>query len=400
VRILHVVPTYYPATRYGGPIVSVHELCAALARRGHEVHVHTTNVDGPLDSDVPIGKPVSLSGVNVWYFRVPALRRLYWSPELGRATRERIDGFSILHTHSIFLWPTWSAARSARARGIPYVVSPRGMMVKELIRRRSSLLKRAWISLIERGNLENADGIHVTSATEGAKVAEFSGMRFPPVHMVPNGIGDSVGHARSGPMPEAMDRLLASGDPIVLCLGRISWKKGIDRLVRAIALLPAARLMIVGSDEDDHTAALLGLATELGIRNRVHVFGPVFGEAKADLYRRATVFALPSHSENFGNVVLEAMAEGCPVVVSPEVGAADIVEELQAGVVVEPQPSALAAAIGALIADTPGRQRLGANAKDAVARKYRWDAIAAQMEGVYESAIARHGGVATMRTAT
>ena len=70
-RLLHVVPTYFPAVRYGGPIHSVHGLCAALAARGHDVHVFTTNVDGPGDSVVPLGKPVSMDGVNVWYFPSP-----------------------------------------------------------------------------------------------------------------------------------------------------------------------------------------------------------------------------------------------------------------------------------------------------------------------------------------
>ena len=67
-KLLHVVPTYLPATRYGGPIYSVHGLCKALAVRGHEVHVFTTNVDGPGDSAVPLGRPVDLDGVKVWYF--------------------------------------------------------------------------------------------------------------------------------------------------------------------------------------------------------------------------------------------------------------------------------------------------------------------------------------------
>src|ERR1700690_1357050 len=86
-RILHVVPTYYPAVRYGGPIRSVHGLAVALSRRGHDVHVYTTNVDGPDNLDVPTDGPVLLDGIAVHYFRVPALRRLYWAPALARRMR-------------------------------------------------------------------------------------------------------------------------------------------------------------------------------------------------------------------------------------------------------------------------------------------------------------------------
>ena len=92
--------------RYGGPIHSVHGLCRALAARGHEVEVFTTNVDGPHDSNVPLGDPVDLDGVKVWYFPVPAFRRLYWSPTMGKALRQRAAAFDIVHAHSVFLWPT------------------------------------------------------------------------------------------------------------------------------------------------------------------------------------------------------------------------------------------------------------------------------------------------------
>lgn len=403
-RILHVVPTYYPATRYGGPIVSVHELCAALARRGHEVHVYTTNVDGPGNSDVPLGSPVAMSGVSVWYFPVPALRRLYWSPRMGRAMSATTEDFSILHMHSVFLWPTWAGARSARAKGIPYVVSPRGMLVRELIDRKSSLAKRAWISLIERSNLEGAAVIHVTSPAEASKLADFRNISVAQVAVVPNGVAESSDLAvDSGTLPDALQNLLESREPVILCLGRINWKKGLDRVVRALALLPSGQLVVVGTDEDGCAATLVALACSLGVRDRLHVYGPVFGKAKDLLYRGAALFVLASHSENFGNVVLEAMAQGCPVVVSPEVGASTIVEDVRGGVVVNPEPSSLAQAIRDLLADERRRQEMGEQARRAMSEKYGWDSIAAEMEAVYIGAIGRRTEVrrnAAARTAT
>ena len=151
-RVLHVVPTYLPAVRYGGPIQSVHGLCAALAKRGHDVHVFTTNVDGSGDSAVPLGRPVDIDGVNVWYFASRRLRRVYWAPSMARALERDIGTFDLLHVHSVFLWPTWAASRAARAAGIPYVLSPRGMLVKDLIRAKSRFAKTAWMALIERVN--------------------------------------------------------------------------------------------------------------------------------------------------------------------------------------------------------------------------------------------------------
>src|SRR5512137_1024098 len=129
-RLLHVVPTYLPAVRYGGPIHSVHGLCAALAARGHDVQVFTTNVDGPGNSAVPLGRPVDVDGVKVWYFPSRRLRRLYWSPAMGRMLKQEVGSFDLVHLHSVFLWPTWAAARAARGSSVPYVLSPRGMLVK------------------------------------------------------------------------------------------------------------------------------------------------------------------------------------------------------------------------------------------------------------------------------
>src|SRR5262249_14487302 len=148
---------------YGGPIFAIHGLCKALAARGHEVQVFTTNIDGPGNSLVSIEVPVNLENVRVRYFPCPLLRRLYWAPVLGRALKSDIGTFDVAHLHSVLLWPTWAAARAARKAGAPYILSPRGMLVRDLIGRRSWLAKSAWIQLIERSNIEQAAAVHLTS---------------------------------------------------------------------------------------------------------------------------------------------------------------------------------------------------------------------------------------------
>ena len=84
-HILHVVPTYIPAYRYGGPIYAVHGLCKGLAERDHDVHVFTTNVNGEKDLDVPLEQIVNLDNVKVWYFPSKRLRRIYKSPQMKKA---------------------------------------------------------------------------------------------------------------------------------------------------------------------------------------------------------------------------------------------------------------------------------------------------------------------------
>ena len=204
-RILHVVPSYLPATRYGGPIYSVHALCAALVELGHEIHVYTTNVDGPGVSDVPVGVPVDLDGVQVTYFAAGLGRRLYRSPAMGAALRRNIAGFEAVHLHSVFLWPTAAAAAAARKNRVPYVVAPRGMLVADLIRRKSRLLKSAWIFLFERRNLAGAAAVHVTSDIEAEDIGKLGiGMRR--VAVIANGI-DLPPDIAQADAPSQWDRL-------------------------------------------------------------------------------------------------------------------------------------------------------------------------------------------------
>lgn len=379
-RLLHVVPTYLPATRYGGPIFSVHSLCKALAQAGHEVHVYTTNVDGPADSAVPLNQPVPLDGVQVRYFRVPYLRRLYRSPELAAALRTGMPGFDVLHLHSVFLWPTWAAARAARSLGIPYVLSPRGMLVKDLIRRKSRWPKTAWIGLIERENLERAAAVHVTSSTEARALEEF-GMRLEKVAEIPNGV--------ENPPEEIFRPVFSHSLPQtdVLHIGRVNWKKRLDQLIRAVALLPGVTLTLAGNDEEGYTEKLRRIAVELGLADRVRFLPATFDMEKWRLLRSARCFALPSHSENFGNAVLEAMAVGLPVVVTPEVGLAAIVAEVGAGRVVPGESAAWSLALQEILSDEARRAELGRRGAAVARKRFGWDAIAARMAAVYREVV-------------
>ena len=370
-RIAHVIPTYVPATRYGGPVQAVHDLCKHLIARGHETHVFTTNVDGPGIVEATSPDVQDVDGVMVQYFPVRSPRRLYYSPEMAIALERRITEFDILHLHSTYLYPTLKAARYAETTRVPYVLSPRGMLVKSLIKKRNFLAKSVWISLFERRTVEHASGVHVTSALEAEELRKF-GFCLPPVHTIPNGII----------FPTADNQTPRDADSI-LFLGRINWKKGIEKLICALPLLDSAQLIVAGNDESGHTTKLLKLCTKLGVDNRVRFVGSMVGHDKWQLYRRASVFVLPSLSENLANTVLEAMAMRCPVVVTPEVGLADAVERHGTGLVCEDEPSALANAISYILKNTDAALSMGEKGRRLVEHSYGWGDIAAAMERVY-----------------
>ena len=385
-KILHVVPSYLPAIRYGGPILSVHGLCKGLVRRGHEVHVFTTNVDGPRDSAVPLGVPVDLDGVKVWYFEVDSLRRLFWAPAMKNALRDWLPTFDVLHTHSVFLWPTWAAARAARAHQVPYVLSPRGMLVRELINRKSSVAKNVWLTMVERRNLDGSALVQFTSRREADDARALN----LPVHesrIIPNGVElasfDKQGRAAVAVRPNGGRR------PFILFIGRINWKKGLDRLIRALASVPGCRLVVAGNDEEHYQPVLQIVAQQAGTADRITFLGSVDGDEKADLLSRALLLVLPSYSENFGNVVLEAMAAGCPVVVTPRVGAADIVRESGGGVVLDGDQECLGAGIRQLISNPSALTQMGVMGREFVRAGYTWDAIANEMDEAYEFVASR-----------
>ncbi len=377
-KILHVMPTYLPAVRYGGPMFSVHALCRNLAALGHDVHVCTTSIDGPGDFEVPLGVPVELDGVKVWYFRADRLRRLAVSSGMRTWIGERMGQFDLLHTHTVYLWPPWRAARAARAMDVPYVMAPRGMLVPEMIARRKWLAKTLWLKLLEWPNLAGADALHFTSELERMD-AERLGIPVRRAAVIANGID--------------LEEVLVSGGsredtepaPFVLHLGRINWKKGLDRLVRAMAQAPDIRAVIAGNNEESCRESLERLARECGVADRVRFLDPVYGAAKWRLLGAARALVLPSHSENFGNAVLEAMAAGKPVVVSPGVGLAAAVRASGCGMVVEPEPGALAAALEQLWRDEPLCRSMGERGRALVEREYSWPCIAGQVVDLYRS---------------
>ena len=379
-KILHVVASYLPAVRYGGTIVSVHGLCRALAQRGHDVHVFTTSVDGDRDSDVPHETPVAIDGVSVWYFRSPRFRRLYWAPRMRRMLRRHLGEFDIVHTHAIYLWPLWTAARLAHQQDVPYVVSPRGMLEKQLIEQKSAIWKAGLIGFIEKRTLEQAAAVHMTSAREAEQAADF-GFQLPAVRVIPNGV---TVEPAAGRVSEGIG-MIAHDAPFALFLGRVNWKKGLDRLIQALAHVPELRLVVAGNDEEEYTLVLDDLARQAGVADRVIFTGPIRGADKAALLSAARLLVLPSYSENFGNVVVEAMAAGCPVVVTREVGIAESVEQIGAGLVVDGAPRELGNAIAALAGDAAQRREMGARGRAAAVAQFSWPAVAERMEALYQA---------------
>lgn len=383
-KILHVTPYYLPAVRYGGPIYSISGLCESLVKLGHEVTVFTTNVDGPDTIKQATCNPQVINAVEVLYFNSPFLRKMFWAPALWKHLEGAASDYGIIHIHTSFVWPSFIAAYVAKKHGIPYIFSPRGMLDQSLFSRKSWLFKWVWFLVFGKSILRHAAKVHVTADRERSAIERLFNENCHYIN-IPNGVNGSEDST-------SRDFLDVEIKNTVMFLGRIHPIKGLDRLIRAWShVRTAANLVIAGNDDDNYSVELTKLAKKYGVQNRISFRGPVYGIEKWSLLAGAQCFVLPSYSENFGNVVLEAMLSGCPVVVTTEVGAAEVVEAAGAGIVTDGDPQLLANAINRILDDPILSEGMGEAGRDIAINKYSWDFIALDMARVYTSCLSREG---------
>jgi glycosyltransferase involved in cell wall biosynthesis len=384
-NILHVIPSLAP--RYGGPSVACPELCRALAQRGHRVSIFTTNRDGSGVQDVPLGVPVEVDGVYHHYFPIRAPRAWATSPALARALRRAVPGADVVHVHSLFLFPTTAAAHAARRSGVPYLIRPHGTL-DPFLRRRHPLRKAVYTALLERRNLAGAAAIHFTSDEERELAAPVTA-RYASV-VVPLG----VRVPDESPDPGTMARLFpeTTGRRVVLFLGRLNFKKGLDLLIPAFAALrravPDAHLLLAGPD-DGYGGRVRAWVDEHRLREHVTLAGFLGGPSKWAVLAAAQAFVLPSYTENFGLSVVEALAAGTPVIVSDRVNVCREIEQAGAGIVVPPSVPALAAALVEMFRDRGAARRLGEAGRRLARRRFTWERAACDMEMVYGTLVGR-----------
>jgi glycosyltransferase involved in cell wall biosynthesis len=169
----------------------------------------------------------------------------------------------------------------------------------------------------------------------------------------------------------------------LLFLGRISWKKGLDRLIPALHYLPGVQLLVAGNDEEGLRPSLEQLARDHGVARQIQFLGAVDGRQKDQVLRQATILVLPSYNENFGNVILESLIQGRPVAVTREVGLAGAVEAAGVGRILPPDPVGMAGVLTDMLADKATLDAMGALGRTWVAQNFSWPAIAQQMETIY-----------------
>ena len=354
----------------GGPSYTVPALVAALSRQGVRGRLITVaGVPGSfhLPADIQVPVQVVPSGF------LDSLRVL---AKVGGVLGG--GGSGLVHVHGLWSPVCVMTSRYARRNGVPLVVSPRGMLEPWAWQHRAWKKRPVWW-LWERRNLQQAAVLHATSGTEADNLRAL-GFRNP-IAVLPNGV--DLPEQR----PVELQRPVAGNEPrIILFLSRIHPKKGLVNLVNAWSRTRPAgwRVVVAGPDEDGHLAGIQALAQRAGVAGEFDFVGAVYGQDKWQLYKKASLFVLPTASENFGVSVAEALSMGVPAITTKGAPWQSLVEQrcgwwIDQGV--EPLAQALVSATGCSDRE---RMEMGLRGAAWVRMTLGWDRIGAEMAQVYD----------------
>jgi glycosyltransferase involved in cell wall biosynthesis/SAM-dependent methyltransferase len=382
------------APRYGGPATLVPQLSSRLEARGHEVEIVTTNVDGAGALDIPTGRLTEWAGAAVTFHPIFPPRKYLTSSSMLADLRIRLSTFDVIHIHCLYRFHDVAAAAVTRLEKTPYILQAHGSL-DPWHRRQRRRAKDVYHAVIEDPIIRGASAVLCTSRREQQSIRELG--YTVPTWVVPIGID-----ADELRLPGIPDFRVANGmnaDTVVITfLGRITEKKGVPLLLdsfrRTAASFPSAQLVIAGPDDEGIGRDLIPIITDAGLADRVSLPGVLDGPAKRTLLQRSSVFVLPSADESFGIAVAEAMAVGCPVVVSPEVAIEDLVRSSGAGLVVDRNASAIANAMEEILSDPRRSAAMGEAGRRAVDEQLSWPIAAARTEALYEAVLIGHRGSA------
>lgn len=312
--LCYLSPSFYPATKYGGPIFSCLNTCRELINQGCDIEIHSTNVDkgGRLNVDTDHPVFVDELGGEVNYHNEIVTDR--FSLQFMLKTRNAIKKSQIVHSQSIFSLSSPWAIYWGIKYGTKVVISPRGSLGRWCLEQ-GSIFKRVWLNIFFRKKLEYIFW-HVTAEEEKQDVLNV----FPYIPddkfiIIPNGI-NRVDHVYLS-KDELFEQLGLNVDrEYALSVGRIDDKKGFDYTIEALSKLDEDIDLIILGDDYGSLNKLVALSENLGISERVHFVGHYDGIVKWSLYYHARFFTLNSRHENFGNVYLEALSTGTPILSS------------------------------------------------------------------------------------
>jgi len=377
-NILHVTPSYYPATVWGGPIYSTLGLCDALTSMADvELRVLTTDTSGPKSRDRlnDVGFPTQFSaGYDVYY-----CSKTYggeFSIKLFRHLIPMVHWADVVHLTYTYSLPTIPTLLVCRLIGKPVVWSPRGALQRWAGTTRP-IAKWVWEVVCSVLLSRKCTVLHVTSSEEEQACSKR--LSKAEIALIPNGVLIPPVDEERNWKPENKLR--------IMYLGRLHPIKGIENLLEAMALLNRniySSLAVYGGGDSDYLVSLERRIIELGIEENVVFKGFVSGDAKKTAFLSSDICVVPSFIENFGMVVAEALAHGVPVIASKGTPWSRL-EDYDCGMWVDNTPDRIASALQLL--SNKDLEEMGVNGRRWMKAEYSWAHIASQMYVLYESLV-------------
>lgn len=315
-----------------------------------------------------------------------------WSPTLGDAVRKEVRWADVVNIHTLWSYPVAVTARACWAAGVPYVLRPAGMLDRWSMSQKQ-LKKQIYTSLVERRTIKRADALWFTSEEERAGASDFD--------REGRGVVIPLGFVRDEYLnlpPKGLFRdhcLHGDNRRIILFLGRVTPKKQPDIALKSFAEVARTFadtvLVIAGAVDAAYLATLQRQAEVLGVTARVYFTGDLEKHDVVTALHDADVFVLPSLHENFGVAVIEAMASGTPVIVSDRVGLASVIDEAEAGLVIEATQNALTAGLVRMLSNSTAAELMGGRGRQVALERFTWAGIVPKLKEAYLRVIEAHG---------
>lgn len=371
-----------PCSGYSRSLPAISE---ALARQGANVRLHVQRPAQPSHREF---RQVTLCQYRPW--PVPP-RVLAVSPEMRRGLEASARSSDIVHSHVIWQMPAFYAARAARKAKRPIIHSPSGALSEWALNKSRQRKDLMWM-LAQGRTFRQTACFHATCVEEYEDIRR-AGLKGA-VAIIPLGV-EVPEQISSGMTPEGRRRLIF--------VSRVHPKKGIDTLIRSWRTLqdefPEWELMVVGGDPDSpgYLAQMEELTRVLGAQ-RVIFRGRVSEEDRAEALRHASLFVLPTHSENFGLVVPEALAAGVPAIVSK--GAPwEGLEQQGCGWWIDLGEGPLTECLRTAMAKAPDELlQMGNRGREWAVREFSWDVVARRLLEMYQWVLGRGNPPGWVRT--
>ena len=384
IRIMEVFPTL--GQPYGWAQGVAEGLSNGLARLGHEVEIVTT-AEHPMQERWQAAVTLRSFPIDLWTRRSPRLvRNAYVSTALTRHVRRAVDDFDLIHIHTLYSFVSAAAARAGHRANVPSVISPCGSLDPYTHMRKGRVRKDVFQALYHRRDLARAAAVHFLSEGELERASSFE-ITAPQVVVELGLAANKYSLQRSGAFTRRYPEL--AGARVIMYLGRISYTKGLDLLVRAFAQIAQrfgdARLVLAGPDYEGFGQVLAEMLRGCGLTSRVTFSGLLSEADKIAALAGADVLVLPSYTEAFGIALLEGMASGLPVVVTDRAALAPVIREAGAGLVVPADDKSLGEALSVLLMDADLRRVLGRRGRRLVETRFSWAESARAFARLYEA---------------